>query len=260
VIDLHCHILPGLDDGPANMDFSVAMAREAVADGTQIIVATPHVRSDYVVEPAAIEPAVDELNRRLKAEGVMLRVMAGAEIGWREVADIDDGTLATLCLGSSGFVLIECPYSKSAADLEGVVHGVRERGFQVVLAHPERCPLFQADPDRLAALVGDGVLASVTASSVAGGFGERVQQAAFDMLERGLVHDIASDAHDHLHRRPTIAAIADDAAAELPALAEHLPWYTVTAPVAILRGEAPDDVPRVARPRASAWRRIRRRA
>jgi protein-tyrosine phosphatase len=260
VIDIHCHILPGLDDGPANIDFSIAMARAAVDDGTQIIVATPHVRGDFDVDPAAIVPAVDELNRRLEDEDIMLRVVPGAEVGWREVTGLDAGTLRMLCLGSSDNVLVECPYGKSPADLEAVVAHVRDSGLKTVLAHPERCPLFQRDPDRLAALVAAGALTSVTAGSLAGAFGERVQEFSFDLIERGLVHDVASDAHDHLHRPPRMAAAIDVAAAALPGLADHAPWFTVTAPVAILRGQPPEFAPRVTRQRRGGWRRARWRA
>jgi protein-tyrosine phosphatase len=260
VIDLHCHILPGLDDGPANIDFSVAMARAAVGDGTQIIVATPHVRRDFDVEPAAIGPAVDELNRRLEAEDVPLRVMPGAEVGWREVRDIDAATLQSLCLGTSGYLLVECPYGKSPADIEDVLRHVSDCGLRTMLAHPERCPLFQREPDRLAALVAGGALVSVTAGSISGAFGDRVQAFAVDLLERGLVHDIASDAHDHLHRPPRIAGALHTAEAAVPGLAEHIPWLTVTAPVAILRGDAPGNPPQVGPARRGGWRRVLRRA
>jgi protein-tyrosine phosphatase len=259
VIDIHCHILPGLDDGPVNIDFSIAMARAAVADGTQIIVATPHVRADFDVEPAAIGPAVEELNRRLQTEDVPLRVMPGAEVGWREVRGLDRPTLASLCLGTSDYLLVECPYGKSPADLEAVLDHVRDSGLKTVLAHPERCPLFQRDPDRLARLVENGALVSVTAGSLAGAFGERVQGFGFDLLERGLVHDVASDAHDHLHRPPRIAAALHSAEAVVPGLADHAPWFTIAAPVAILRGQDPGSVPHVSRPRRGGWRRMLRR-
>jgi protein-tyrosine phosphatase len=258
VIDIHCHILPGLDDGPANIDFSIAMARAAVADGTQLIVATPHIRRDFDVDPEAIAPAVNDLNMRLGAEDVRLRVLPGAEVGWREVAELDARTLGRLCLGDSGYLLVECPYGSTPADLEGVLAEVHQRGLKAVLAHPERCPLFQKDIDRLAALVADGALVSITAASVSGGFGERVQEFTFDLLERRLVHDVASDAHDHLHRPPRLGAALSAAEDQLPGISEHASWFTVTAPVAILRGDRPDDVPRLARARRGGWRRVLR--
>jgi protein-tyrosine phosphatase len=259
VIDIHCHILPGLDDGPANIDFSIAMARAAVEDGTQIIVATPHVRRDHNVDPAEITPAVDALNERLETENVPLRVVAGAEVGWREAAEMSAGELRSVTLGSSDYMLLECPYGKSPADLEGVVDHVRAAGVRPVLAHPERCPLFRNDLDRLGALVKSGVVTSITAGSLAGSFGESVQELAFDKLERGLVHDVASDAHDHLHRPPQINVALHEADIALPGLSEQAPWFTVTVPMAILRGEPVGEPPRVTRPRRTAWKRVLRR-
>ena len=259
MIDIHCHILPGLDDGPANIDFSIAMARAAVEDGTQIIVATPHVRRDHKVDPAVIGPAVDALNERLESEKVPLRVVAGAEVGWREAADMTAEELRNVTLGNSGYLLLECPYGKSPVDIEGVIEHVREAGLRAVLAHPERCPLFRNDVDRLAAIVEAGAVTSVTAGSLAGSFGERVQELAFEMLERGLVHDVASDAHDHLHRPPRINVALHEADLALPGLSEHAAWFAVTAPMAILRGEPVGKPPRVTRPRRPAWRRVLRR-
>jgi protein-tyrosine phosphatase len=260
LIDIHCHILPGLDDGPANIDFSIAMARAAVEDGTQIIVATPHVRRDHKVDPAVIPGAVDALNARLESEKIPLRVVAGAEVGWREAADMSADELRGVTLGSADYLLLECPYGKSPADIESVVEHVRAAGLRPVLAHPERCPLFRNDLDRLAALVDRGAITSITAGSLAGSFGERVQQLAFEMLERGLVHDVASDAHDHLHRPPRINVALREADLTLPGLSEHAPWFAVTAPMAILRGEPVGEPPRVARPRRTAWRRVLRRS
>jgi protein-tyrosine phosphatase len=259
LIDIHCHILPGLDDGPANIDFSIAMARAAVEDGTQIIVATPHVRRDHKVDPAGIPPAVDALNAQLEADKVPLRVVAGAEVGWREAADMTGDELRDVTLGSSDYVLLECPYGKSPADIEGVIEHVRAAGLRIVLAHPERCPLFRGDLDRLVAIVEAGAVTSVTAGSLAGSFGERVQEVAFEMLERGIVHDVASDAHDHLHRPPRINVALHEADLALPGVSDHAPWFAVTAPMAILRGEEVGEPPRVARPRRTPWRRVLRR-
>jgi protein-tyrosine phosphatase len=94
VIDIHCHILPGLDDGPSNLDFSLSMVRAAVAAGTQLMVATPHIRADFNVDPGEIEPRVDLLNDRLQRERLPLRVLPGAEIGWATALELDDITLS----------------------------------------------------------------------------------------------------------------------------------------------------------------------
>jgi protein-tyrosine phosphatase len=236
VIDLHCHILPGLDDGPANLDFSLSMARAAVEAGTQLIVATPHIRADFDVDPAEIEPRVDLFNDRLQRERLPLRVLPGAEIGWASASDLDDAQLARLSLGSGRRILLESPYGKRPVDLEGIVAGLADRGFQVVLAHPERCPLFQRDPERLRKLVAGGALCSITAGSMQGSFGDTVRTFTIEMLRGGLVHDVASDAHDHIHRPPALVDGFEDMKVDLPGIERHAPWYTVTSPVAILAG------------------------
>jgi protein-tyrosine phosphatase len=260
VIDLHCHILPGLDDGPSNLDFSLAMARAAVDSGTQLIVATPHIRADFDVDPSEIEPRVDLFNDRLQRERLPLRVLPGAEIGWAGAADLDDTQLTRLSLGSGKRVLLESPYGRKQVDVEGIIATLAKRGFQAVLAHPERCPLFQRDLERLRRIVEKGTLCSITAGSMAGRFGEPVRTFSVAMLRAGLVHDIASDAHDHIHRPPGLtggfAAIEED----IPGIGRLAPWYTVTSPVAILAGNPLPDAPEFGEPSPSRLRRLIGRA
>jgi protein-tyrosine phosphatase len=256
VIDLHCHILPGLDDGPANLDFSLSMARAAVEAGTQLIVATPHIRADFDVDPAEIEPRVDLFNQRLQRERLPLRVMPGAEIGWASATDLDDAVLARLSLGSGHRILLESPYGKKPVDLEGIIAELSERGFQAVLAHPERCPLFQRDIERLRKLVAGGTLCSITAGSMLGSFGDSVRTFAIEMLRDGLVHDVASDAHDHIHRPPALVDGFEHVKAELPGIERCTAWYTVTSPVAILAGNPIPKAPEISGPAPSRLRRL----
>jgi protein-tyrosine phosphatase len=257
VIDLHCHILPGLDDGPMNLDFSLAMARAAVDAGTQLIVATPHIRADFNVVPSEIEPRVDLFNDRLQRERLPLRVLPGAEIGWATAGDLDDVQLARLSLGSGKRLLLESPYGKKPVDLEGIIAGLDKRGFQVVLAHPERCPLFQRNPGRLEKLVANGALCSITAGSMLGRFGQPVRTFTIEMFRRGLVHDVASDGHDHIHRPPGLTAGFEELKAELPGIERLAAWFTVTAPVAILSGKELPETPALAGPKpAGGLRRL----
>ncbi len=236
MIDLHCHILSGLDDGPSNLDFSLAMARSAVDAGTQMMVATPHIRADFEVNPHEIEPRVDALNERLEKDRLPLRILPGAEIGWATAPELDETVLSKLCLGSGQYVLLESPYGKRPVDIEGVIAGLAQRGFKTLLAHPERCPLFQRDIERLAAIVDAGALVSITAGSMSGQFGAPVRHFTVEMLRRGLVHDVASDAHDHMHRPPGLLAGFEQLEEEIPGISRHAAWFTVTSPVAILAG------------------------
>jgi protein-tyrosine phosphatase len=256
MIDLHCHILPGLDDGPANLDFSLAMARAAVESGTQLIVATPHIRADFNVDPSEIEARVDLFNDRLQRDRLPLRVLPGAEIGWASAGDLDDVQLARLSLGSGRRVLLESPYGKKPVDVESIIAGLAARGFQSVLAHPERCPLFQRDPARLRKIVADGALCSITAGSMLGRFGQPVRTFTVEMLRDGLVHDVASDAHDHIHRPPGLVEGFDDVKTELPGIEHYTAWYTVTSPVAILAGNPLPTAPDLATPPPSRLRRL----
>jgi protein-tyrosine phosphatase len=257
VIDLHCHILPGLDDGPANLDFSLAMARAAVDAGTQLIVATPHIRADFNVDPSEIEPRVDLFNERLQRERLPLRVLPGAEIGWAGATDLDDTQLARLSLGSGKRVLLESPYGKKPVDIEGIIATLAGRGFQAVLAHPERCPLFQRDIERLRKIVAGGALCSITAGSMMGRFGQSVRAFTVEMLRDGLVHDVASDAHDHLHRPPGLLGGFGEIEEELPGIASAASWFTVTAPVAILAGNEMPARPNLSAPaKPSGFRRL----
>jgi protein-tyrosine phosphatase len=257
VIDLHCHILPGLDDGPVNFDFSVAMAHGAADAGIHVVVATPHIRDDYDVDPEVIGPRVRKLNEAIEAEGIQLLVLAGGEVSLSKAAELDDDVLRSVCLGSSDYLLIESPYKASDIDIESIVRGVQERGLKPLLAHPERCPIFQRDPDRLQRLVNSGVLCSITASSMAGGFGSTVRRFTLELIHDGLVHDVASDAHDHLHRPPDLLAGFESAEGEIPGIVSQASWFTVTSPVAILAGRPipprPDPPPR---PPTSRWRRL----
>jgi protein-tyrosine phosphatase len=257
VIDLHCHILPGLDDGPVNLDFSVAMARAAAENGIQVMVATPHIRDDYGVDPGVIAGLVEELNAALEEEETQLLVLAGGEVALEKVAELDDETLRTVCLGSSDYLLLESPYKQIDIDIESIVRDAQGRGFKPLLAHPERCPIFQHDPDRLQRLVNMGVLCSITAASLAGGFGLTVRRFTIELMHDGLVHDVATDSHDHLHRPPDLLAGFESAEGDIPGISDQAPWFTVTAPVAILAGRPlparPDPPPK---PPTSRWRRL----
>jgi protein-tyrosine phosphatase len=260
VIDLHCHILPALDDGPANLDFSVAMARTAVAANVQIVAATPHVRSDYPgVNANRIAAGVGTLNARLDEESIPLRVLAAGEVAIPMLDSLGDGELERLSLGTGGSVLLECPYGKTPVDVEAAVGELENRGYRTLLAHPERCPLFQSDIERLAAIVDGGALCSITAASLVGSFGERVERFSYDLLRRGLVHDVASDSHDHLHRPPGLGHAFEHADRAVPGVAAHAAWYTVTAPVAILSGGEIPAPPRFAPARSSPLARLLRR-
>jgi protein-tyrosine phosphatase len=252
VIDLHCHILPGVDDGPPDMSASVAMARAAATGGIETIVATPHVRDDYPFDLDRLAARVAEVNAALVESGVAIDVVAGAEVAIPKLAELDDSTLGALCLGDSPYLLVESPYVHALPWVEEALDAVRARGLRPLLAHPERAPSFIADPDRLARIVDEGVLCSVTAGSMAGVFGRRVRRFTGELFERGLVHNVASDAHDLVHRRPDLLNGFD--AFDSESLRERADWFTKAVPAAILAGRDLPPRPESA-PRELSWLR-----
>jgi protein-tyrosine phosphatase len=254
VIDLHCHVLPGIDDGPKTIAGSLALARAAADAGIRTLVATPHVSWHYQNDAATIGGLVRELRALLAAEGVELELRAGAEVAMTRIDELEDEELARLRLGGGEWLLLEPPFSPIVTGLEEIVQEVRRRGNRVLLAHPERCPAFHRDPRMLVSLVRSGVLTSITAGSLVGRFGGTVRRFALELVHDELVHNVTSDAHDLDGRAPGIAAELEHAG--LTPLAE---WLTEAIPTAILDGGEIPARPALAGPRARQARRLRLR-
>ena len=140
--------------------------------------------------------------------------------------------------------------------MERAVATVQDAGLTPVLAHPERSSMFLNDPDRLERLVARGVLCSITAASMEGGFGDRMRRFAIQLLTNGLVHDVASDAHDHVHRPPDLGTGFERLEPELPGIEEYRAWFTVTAPVALLAGRPVPPTPELVPAQVPRWRRV----
>jgi protein-tyrosine phosphatase len=247
VIDLHCHVLPGIDDGPTTIEGSLALARAAAAGGTQVLVATPHVSWRYRNDAQTIARLVGELNASLAAEGVLstegapLEVRTGAEVALTQIAEIEPAELGRLTLGGGEWLLVEPPFTPVAPHLDEILLALRGDGRRVVVAHPERCPTFQRDRQMLERLVREGFLTSVTAGSFGGRFGSEARRVALELARDGLLHNVASDAHDHVHRPPVIAAEL-----EAVGLAPLTQWLTEAVPRAILDGGEIPPRPEVA--------------
>jgi protein-tyrosine phosphatase len=255
VIDLHTHVLPGIDDGPETVEGSLALARAAAASGTRVMLATPHVNWHHHNNAATIARLTGELNERLRAEQIAVEIRTGAEIAMTRVEEIEPEELARLHLDGGPWVLLEPPFTPVVTGLDGVVMGLQRAGHRVVLAHPERCPALHREPQLLESLVRGGVLTSITAGSLVGRFGGQVRRFALRLVEQGLVHNVASDAHDAIKRPPGMGAELAEAGFE--ALAE---WLTQAVPAAILSGEeipARPESPtaRERRPQRIRWRR-----
>ncbi len=250
MIDLHCHVLPGIDDGPETIEQSLGLARAAVAVGIQTVVATPHVNSRTPNDAATIAGLVDMLNARLAEEQVDLEVLRGGEIAISHVAEIEPAELARLGLGGGPWLLIEPPFTPVAIGLESLLQGLQRQGHNVVLAHPERCPALQRDHKTVRTLAEDGVLMSITAGSLTGRFGNSVRRFALELAQEGLIHNVTSDAHDSVVRPPGLAEQLEQAG-----LAPLTDWLTQMVPAAIVAGE--QIPPRPAGARVGGQRRRR---
>ena len=236
MIDLHCHLLPGIDDGPATLDESLALARALAEAGSMTVVATPHVDHRWEVDPREIVPAVGRMAKHVAREGIGLEVRAGAEVALPRFADLTPEELAMVRVGDGPYLLLESPHTAAAGDFHTFVATLARRGQRIVLGHPERCPSLQRRPDGVAKMVAEGVLCSITAASLTGAFGEPVRSFALDLLRNGLVHNVASDAHDAERRGPSLLDGLRAADRELPGVMAQADWLTRGVPEAILSG------------------------
>jgi protein-tyrosine phosphatase len=257
-IDLHSHVLPGIDDGPQTAAESLDMCRRAAADGTGAIAATPHVSPVFRTRPEQIEAGVAELNDALAAESGSFEVLRGAEIAPALLPLIDETELPRLTLGGGPYLLIEAPLEAVGRELEEAVDELMDAGHGVLLAHPERAPSFHREPERLAALVERGALCSITAGSLIGRFGRRVARFTERLLAEDLVHNVASDAHDTFGRPPDLRSLV--LSADLPGLEARADWLIEEVPAALVAGAelpAPPQPPAPARRsrRRLSWRR-----
>jgi len=236
-IDLHTHILPGLDDGPATMSESLALARALVEEGFATAVATPHCWEGRPVATDILK-SLKELQEELKQAHIPLTVLPGAEHAMDPylVQRLEAGELLTL--NNSRFILLESPVFQPLPHYAGeLIFELRLHGFYPVLAHPERCAAFQNHPDRLARLVHAGALTQLTLGSLTGSMGPLPARAAASFFRCGLAHILATDAHGGgVRMEQTGAALAQAQKLGGP---EALELLIIKRPAAILRDELP---------------------
>jgi protein-tyrosine phosphatase len=245
MIDLHSHILPGLDDGARSLDDALDIARSAVADGTDVIAATPHVREDYPTTADAMENGVNELRQALEREEVELTVLPGGEISLEQFDRLGRDELRRFSLaGNPSYLLVETPYTDWPLYFGEVVFRLTAAGITPVIAHPERNFAVQQDFERLGELVRAGALAQVTAASLDGRLGSRTRACARKLIDAELVHLLGSDAHSPGLREVGLsrarAAVGDERLAR---------WLTKDVPAAIV-----EDKPLPPRPPRSMRR------
>lgn len=238
MIDLHCHILPGVDDGALDLRDSVGMARQAAADGIEAICATPHIRHDHDVRIEEIAGRVEALNARLREEDVPVVVLQGGEVAETAVEGLDEEELSRVSLGGGDWILLEPAPGPLSDSLARRVEHLAERGRRALIAHPER-HLSEDMFERLAALVAGGAMVQATADFF---LRERMASGMRALAAAGLVHVLSSDAHSSHGGRPVHLAEALGQLREVETMAPHLEWVMETAPRAIVEG-APLETP-----------------
>jgi protein-tyrosine phosphatase len=256
VIDMHTHVLPGLDDGPATLAGSVAVAEIAAHAGTRTLVATPHLRADHpAVRPEELADRARALSEHLQERGLPVEVLPGAEVDLGAATALPDEQLALATLDGNGSdLLIETPYGPLPDDFADRLLALAGRGFRLTLAHPERSPTVQARPDVVGDLVERGVFVQLTARSLTGRGAST--PAARTLLDRGWAHVLASDAHTVDRRPPDLGASLRQAVDAFPRAADELEWMVTDAPRAILDGRPLGERPaRQARRRRRLWLR-----
>lgn len=242
MIDLHCHILPGLDDGAGNLSVSLQMAKASVDQGVEVVACTPHILPGlYHNSGPAIRQAIAEFQAVLDAQGIALRLVSGADV--HICADFVDGLRSgrLLSIADSRYVLVEPPHHTAPPHLEDFFFNLIVAGYVPVLTHPERLAWVALHYETIKRLVRSGVWMQVTAGSFAGAFGRNALYWAERMLDEGCVHLIATDAHDAERRPPDLARGCECVAKRVGAeQAQHL---VVTRPTGVLKDLVPSSLP-----------------
>lgn len=242
MIDLHCHLLPGIDDGATDLGTSLAMAQMAIDDGVHTIACTPHIYPGmYENNATGIRAAIAALQAELDQRQMPLRLLIGADTYLEPALEqaIAAGRVPTLA--DSRYLLLEPPHHVLPPHFLEAVFALKTAGYIPVITHPERLTWVPDHYDLLARAISAGAWMQITAGSLTGRFGSAPKHIAERMLDDGLVHIIATDAHN-LKRRPPLLAEGRTAAAQRvgPEEAEHM---VMTRPAGIITNTAPEQLP-----------------
>jgi len=233
LIDLHTHILPGLDDGALDLADSIAMARVAESDGISVVCATPHVRGDHDVRLVELPERIEELQQALDDAGIGLRVAPGGEVSALLADSLSDLHLRQVCLGGGDWILLEPAPGPITVAFAALVEQLAERGVRAVVAHPER-HAGAGFESLLHGLCEQGCLLQWTAACLAEG-DEATTTYIGKLAREGLVHLLASDAHSSHGGRPLRLSQGAARLSEL-GLSALASWSVAEGPAAVLRG------------------------
>jgi len=239
VIDLHCHILPGIDDGAKTPEESLKMAEIAFRDGIRTIVATPHVMGVHSNNVREVEKSIANLADAFSTNGINIRLISGADVplSYGLMDKIKGGEAGTINNGMK-YILLELPSYNVPPKVKDLIFELRINGITPVITHPERNLMIQKDAGIMHDMVIMGALCQVTAMSITGDFGKIPQKSAAMLLERRLVHVIATDAHSADYRPPVLSK-AVEAAANILGNYDEAERMVKDVPAAIISGNTP---------------------
>ena len=262
MIDLHCHMLPGIDDGAPTLEVALAMARCAAADGITHVACTPHIYPGlYENDREGIAAAIDAFRAVLAEEDIALTLVIGADT--HLTPDLLEGIRKRRIptLNDTRYLLFEPPHHVAPPRLEESVFNLMAAGIVPVVTHPERLSWIDTHYAVFGRMVHAGALMQITAGSVTGRFGRRPKYWAERMLDEGQVHLLATDAH-HIDKRPPLLAEARDAAAKRLGDAEAI-HLVLTRPRGILDNAPPNELPELPKgkmaapkPASGLWKRL----
>lgn len=194
MVDIHCHILPGLDDGAVDLETSLAMAEMAIADGITHVIATPHASPSYRFLPELVKRCRDEISDRLDGR-LTLATGCDFHLSFENLQEIRQHP-SRFTLNQKNYLLVEFADFSIPPSMDQALHELQLAGLQLIITHPERNPLIRSQPERLFRWLGQGCYAQITGQSLLGNFGKPAQEVSEEWLKAGAVHFIASDAHD----------------------------------------------------------------
>jgi protein-tyrosine phosphatase len=242
VIDLHCHILPGIDDGAPDLETSLAMARMAVADGITVTACTPHMMPGYYENTSeGVRAAVVALQAELDANDIPLRLVTGADV--HLVPGLATGLRegSKLTLADSRYFLFEPPHNTAPPRMADAVFDCMAAGFHPLITHPERLRWIEDHYELMVQMAEAGAWMQITAGSITGRFGKRTQYWAERMVDEGIVHILATDAHNLRSRSPVLSEAVEAVAERLGE--EAAKDMVLTRPLAVLENVSPATVP-----------------
>ncbi|GGA54336.1 tyrosine protein phosphatase [Edaphobacter acidisoli] len=236
MIDIHHHLLWGLDDGASNVETTLAMARIAAEDGITHVVCSPHANSRYAYEPEVISAKIAELERLLANEHIALKLGRGCDfhLSYDNIEQAKSNP-ARYSINGLGYLLVEIPDYGVPPNLTEVFYELQLASLTPILTHPERNPTLQADRPRMIEWLQGGVLIQVTAGSILGQMGKQAERMAHELLEKRWVNFLATDAHNTTSRPPKMQAAYDLVAKKYGPDYAHL--LCVSNPLAAFNGK-----------------------